>query len=170
MFLVTSYPLRGPARWLRPAIAAFLILLAGALAAVEVHAADRDLKVSENTGQVCIWRGTTSSGGQIMFRPDLGCLSSSCTLPTEQKFSVTVIGGDNPEIRMESRFVVADESAGRICTQDCGGAGAASTTLNQLVPGTYRLTLGGHEIGQLDTERLKGDPYNRICFGRKATR
>ena len=170
MLQTTSNRLNRLARWLRPAIAAFLIMAAGALVTFDAQAADQKLKVSENTGQVCIWRGTTSSGGQIMFRPDLGCLSSSCTLPVEQMFSVTVHGGDNPEIRMESRFVAADESAGRICTQDCGGAGAASTTLNQLMPGTYRLTLGGHEIGQLDTERLKGDPYNRICFGRRADR
>ncbi len=170
MFLMTSNPLGRPASWLRPPIAACLILVAGALAIADVHAADQKLKVSENTGQVCIWRGNTASGGDIMFRPDLGCLSSSCTLPLEQTFSVTVHTDPDLEIRMNSRFVAVDESAGRSCSKDCGGTGAASVTLTRLAPGTYRLTLGGHEIGQLNTERLKGDPYNRICFGRRADR
>lgn len=170
MLLMMSSALGGPTRCLRPAFVAFLILVAGALAIADVHAADRTLKVSENAGQVCIWRGNTASGGDIMFRPDLGCLSSSCTLPVEQTFSVTVHTGGRPEIRMNSRFVAVDESSGQVCADDCGGTGTASATLTKLVPGTYRLTLGGHEIGQLNTERLKGDPYNRICFGRRADR
>ena len=46
-----------------------------------------------------------------------------------------------------------------------GGAGGASSKLTRLRPGSYRLTLGGTEIGVLDTARLEGDPFNRICFG-----
>ena len=122
-------------------------------------------KTSINEGTVCIWRGRTGSGADVMFRPDLGCLSSGCTTPLEQSLGVKVHQVPAPEISITSLFAVRLAPPGTICTADCCGAGAASTTLIHLPPGSYRITLGGRDIGMLDTERLKGDPFNRICFG-----
>lgn len=147
---------------LRPALSATLLVLAGLLAAFDATAGERRTIVSENAGRVCIWRGHTGGGAEIMFRPALGCLGSSCTRPVGQSFAATVRDG---RIAMTGRFVVSVATGNVNCTKDCGGAGGATTTLIHLEPGTYRLTLGGKDIGTVDTDRLKGDPFNRICFG-----
>lgn len=163
------YPVQSGDGWLRPALSAILMMIAGLLAAVDAGASEWRPVVSENEGSVCIWRGHTGGGAEVMFTPALGCLSSSCTRPVAQSFSVRVIPGERPEIAMQSRFEVAVAPPETICTADCGGGlnMQAKSVLTALVPGTYRLTLGGKVIGELDTERLKGDPFNRICFGRR---
>lgn len=132
--------------------------------------ADGDRRVGdersvENRGTVCFMRGHTGIGAVVSFRPALGCLSSSCTLPLKQSFTVDVRQEPESEIAMDALSSVRVAPSDTICPSDCGGTGETRTTLTQLRAGTYRLTLGGLDIGKLDTERLKGDPFNRICFG-----
>lgn len=166
MRALAIYPVSGAGWWLRPTISAVLFLVAGVLAAIDARAGSRHTTL-ENAGTACFQRG--DEGLTADFRPDFGCLSSSCTRRLEQTFTVVVDTGRR-EIAMTSRFTIATADGSGPCTADCGGGGWAMAKLPDLPAGEYRVILGGEDIGGLDTAAIADRPTEGTCFTRPAPR
>ena len=146
--------------WVRPALSATLIAIAGLLAIGEAHAAP--IKVSENAGVVCF--RDTPDGVQANFNPYPGCLSSSCTRQLETKF-IAHVDKAAGEIAFESRFVVQPIGGqDRMCTADCGGGGRGFADLGDLGKGLWRIRLGDRVIGMLDTDAAASNDPPARCL------
>lgn len=164
MTLMRSQPYCIRAAWIRPAIAATCLAIAGLLAAADALAAMG--QTATNSGTVCFQRGERpgdprAGGTLVTFMPYLGCLSSSCTEIVESTFT---LDSDASTIAMTSRFTARSRPGRQICSADCMGGGRAEKYLKDLADGTYRLTLGGKDIGVLDTDKLDRNPHRAECF------
>jgi hypothetical protein len=116
--------------------------------------------------------GIIQDWGRICFWPDVdgitaavsppGCYSTSCTRPVLQS-GTAVVDPQNYEIRLETRFVLAETSSFPLpCTQNCGGGGTVQFNLGGLLPNDYQVWFRGEKVGELMV--FSGRPTPRQCF------
>lgn len=121
--------------------------------------------VVDNQGGVCAYANTPNEFKFTISTGHAACLSSSCTKINEKKGDIQ-INADRFEIRLTALFDTEMHMDGRVCTEDCGGAGQIKLDSVTLTDGHYSIWLGDNFLGRLIVPATESSYH---CFDSSTT-